>query len=76
MKCYEGVCILFLVNLQVNYIFSGRVMLSSVASVAPPYFLKLSHERQDFWKKFTEHKICVLILSTMLPEKFIILRRT
>ena len=40
------------------------------------YFSKLSHERYDFReKKFIEHKMCVLILSTNLFEIFLILTR-
>ena len=38
-------------------------------------FLTLSHKRHDFRKKVTEHKMCVLIFSTILCETFLILRR-
>jgi hypothetical protein len=41
-------------------------ILSYVASLAAPYFSKLSHKRHDIRKKVTKHKICVLIFSTNL----------
>ena len=36
----------------------------SVASMALLYFSILSHKRQDFRKKVTEHKMYVLVFST------------
>jgi hypothetical protein len=41
-----------------------HIVTSFVAPLAPLYFSTVSHKRRDFWKKVTEHKMCVLIFST------------
>jgi hypothetical protein len=52
--------------------------LSSVGCQTQQYFSTLSHKRYDFRKKkkkVIEHKMCVLIFSTILYESFVTLRR-
>jgi len=47
-----------------------RIVSSSVACLVLPYSSTSFHKRHDFrWKKFTEYKICVLILSTNFVRK-------
>jgi len=54
-----------------------RIIFICVACPALSYFSTLSHKLHDFrGEKVTEHKICVLILSTNLSATFYILRRT
>jgi hypothetical protein len=40
-----------------------HTVTSFVAPQSPPNFLTSSHKRSDFWKKVSEHKMCVLIFS-------------
>jgi hypothetical protein len=59
------VCVCVCVALVVQHAKRMRhIVLSSVASLAPPYFSTLSHKRQDLRKKVIEHKIRVLIFTT------------
>jgi hypothetical protein len=45
-------------------LFFSRIITTSVACPAVPYFSKLAHNRQDIQKKIIEHKMCVLIITT------------
>jgi hypothetical protein len=70
------VCV-FLAKLSGMQIASvlGRIILSSVAYLALPYFFTLSHKRHDFREKILNIK-CVFWCSLQrLSETFIILRR-
>jgi len=51
------------------------IIFSSVARLTLPYLCTLSHERHEFGKKGLNIKCDVLIFSTILSEKFLILRR-
>jgi hypothetical protein len=51
-----------------------RVILSSVTCLALPYFSTVSHTRHSIRKNVIEHKMCVLIFSTILSEIFLIIK--
>ena len=59
MKYYECASV-FLPQLPGMQIasFLHSIMVSSVASLAIPYFSTLSHKQHDFRNKFIEHKTC------------------
>ena len=49
-----------------------NIILSSVVRLAVPYFFTISHGLHDFFfwgGEFIEHKICVLIFSTIFVLK-------
>jgi hypothetical protein len=52
-----------------------RVTLSSVASLAPPYFTTLYPKRHDFRKKLLNTKYVFRFCLQVLSEKLFILRR-
>jgi hypothetical protein len=43
-----------------------HIKLSFVACPALPYYSALTHKQRDFWEKFIEHKMSVLIFYTAL----------
>jgi hypothetical protein len=48
-----------------------RLTLSSVACMAVPHFITLSHKQHDFWgEKVVEHKVYVLISSANVISNF------
>jgi len=52
-----------------------RIVLQSAACCAALPFGTLSYKRHELWGGFIEYKMCVLNLSTVLCETFLILRK-
>jgi hypothetical protein len=52
-----------------------RIILSSVACLAVPFFPTLSHKRHDFQKKPLNIKCAFRFFLQLLSETFLILRR-
>jgi hypothetical protein len=68
-------CVFVAVGIQ-HAMSMHRIILPSVACPAVQYFCTLSHKQHNYRKKNVfEHKMCVLIFSTTLSEKFLILIR-
>jgi hypothetical protein len=61
ITCFECVSVALAIQHESRM---RHLLLSSVASLAPPNFSTLSHKRHDYRKKVTEYKMCVLIFST------------
>jgi hypothetical protein len=53
-----------------------HIILPPVACPVLLCLYTLPHKRQDFWKEVTEHKMWVLVFSTILSETFFFLRRS
>jgi hypothetical protein len=67
-KYYIFVCVRARVHeaLRIQHAIRMRhIVTSFVTPLAPQYFSTLSHKRHDFRKKVTEHKMCVMIFSTL-----------
>jgi hypothetical protein len=62
----------FILPPGVNPIAVNKYLCTS--TLAATYFSTISHERHDFWKKVTQHKMCAFIFSTNLFETLLILR--
>jgi hypothetical protein len=52
------------VTILIQHAKHVRLIFSSVACLALPYFSIVCHTRQDFRERVIEHKICVFIFST------------
>jgi hypothetical protein len=58
---YEYPLFIYYISLGFRIFYNAkrvrRVILSSVASLAAPYFPTLSHTKHDFWKSLVERRI-------------------
>jgi len=52
-----------------------HIMLSSNACLPLSYLSTTSHKQHNLGEKISEHKICVLILYTILSQTFFIQKR-
>ena len=58
-------CVCVRVPLLIQHTTHTRHTVTSfVASLAPPYFSRLSRKRHDFRENIIEHKMCVSTFST------------
>jgi hypothetical protein len=57
-------CMCFVALVMQHTKHRRRVILSSVASPAVPYFSTLSYKRHEFWKNVFEYELVVSVFST------------
>ena len=60
------VCLFVCIHSYPAYKAHARVIVSSVACLAPPCFSTVCHKRHHFRVKVIEDKMCVFIFSTIV----------
>ena len=57
-------------HVLVALVIRHAMRMRHIVNCGLQYFSTLSHKRQDLRRKVTEHKMCVLIVSTKFYEEF------